>query len=197
MAWDTSNIPNLKGRVVVVTGANGGLGLESARALAGAGADVVMAARNQAKAQAAFDEIKGEVPAAHLDIVELDLGSLESIEIAANKILDSHPVVDILINNAGVMAMPERRTEDGFETQFGINHLGHWALTARLWPALLRSPAARVVTVTSTARLFGRPVDPENPHLEGNYDPWKAYGQSSWPTTTSPWDCNGNLRSEV
>lgn len=178
MAWDRSNIPDLKGKVAVVTGANGGLGLESARALAGAGAHVVMAARNQTKAQEAFDEIKAEVPSALLEIVELDLGSLQSIETAANTILGSHPVVDILMNNAGVMAMPERRTEDGFETQFGINHLGHWALTARMLPALLRSPAPRVVTVTSTAHHFGRAVDPENPHLEGTYEPWKAYGQS-------------------
>ncbi|MDH3681126.1 MAG: SDR family NAD(P)-dependent oxidoreductase, partial [Acidimicrobiia bacterium] len=89
-----------------------------------------------------------------------------------------HDVIDILLNNAGLMAMPEGRTADGFEMQLGVNHLGHWAFTAQLLPALLRADAARVVSVTSTARHMGRAVDPDNPHLEGNYDPWRAYGQS-------------------
>ena len=164
--------------MAVVTGANGGLGLESAKALAGAGAHVVMAARNQEKAQTAFDEIRSEHRDSSLEIVELDLGSLDSVRSTAETIAASHPSVDILMNNAGVMALPERRTVDGFEVQFGINHLGHWALTAKLLAPLLASPAARVVTVTSTAHHFGRPVDPDNPHLEGTYDEWRAYGQS-------------------
>lgn len=178
MSWTASDIPNLTGKIAVVTGANGGLGLETAKALAGAGAHVVMAARNQEKAREAFDQIKERHPQGSLEIVHLDLGSLESVRKAAETILASHRTVDILVNNAGVMAMPERRTVDEFEMQFGINHLGHWALTARLLPALLRAEAARVVTVTSTAHHMGRAVDPDNPHLEGAYRPWKAYGQS-------------------
>lgn len=178
MSWNTTDMPDLEGKVAVVTGANGGLGLESARALAGAGAHVVMAARNQEKASQALEIIMDGQTDASLEIVELDLGSLASIDTAANAIVSSHRVVDILINNAGLMAMPERRTEDGFETQFGVNHLGHWALTARLLPVLLRSESGRVVTVTSTAHHMGRAVDPENPHMEGNYEPWRAYGQS-------------------
>ena len=178
MAWTASDIPDLSGKVAVVTGANSGLGLESARSLAGAGARVVMAARNQDKAKAAYEDILSTHPGASLEIVELDLGSLESTRLAAESIRTRHEAIDILINNAGVMAMPEGRTVDGFERQFGINHLGHWALTAHLMPALLAADAARVVTVTSTAHHFGRAVDPDNPHLEGKYNPWKAYGQS-------------------
>ncbi len=178
MPWTTASIPDQTGRTAVVTGANGGLGLETARALAGAGAHVVMAARNQEKAAVAHDDILGSHAEASLEIVPLDLGSLASVANAAATITDRHDRVDILVNNAGVMAMPERRTEDGFEMQFGTNHLGHWALTAHLLPALLAADAARVVTVTSTAHHFGRAVDPDNPNLEGEYGPWKAYGQS-------------------
>jgi len=178
MRWSTSDIPDLTGKVVVVTGANGGLGLESAKALGGAGAHVVMAARDQQKARSAFDEIKAEHPDASLEIIELDLASLASVREAAAEVSAKHPEVDILLNNAGLMAMPERRTADGFEMQFGVNHLGHWVFTSGLLKALLAANAARVVTVTSTAHHTGRPVDPANPNLEGNYGPWKAYGQS-------------------
>lgn len=178
MTWDTSDIPDLTGKVAVVTGANGGLGLESAKDLAGAGAHVVMAARTKEKAKAAYDEILSDHPDASLEIVRLDLGSLESVRAAAAEISEKHPRIDILINNAGIMAMPERRTEDGFEMQFGVNHLGHWVFTAGLLRSLLAAPSARVVTVTSTAHHFGRAVDPDNPNMEGNYGPWKAYGQS-------------------
>ena len=178
MAWNASNIPNLDGKVAVVTGANGGLGLESAKALAGAGAHVVMAARNQEKATAARDEILAAHPEASLEIVELDLGSFESAKTAAAKISASYPKIDMLINNAGLMAMPERRTADGYEMQFGVNHLGHWLFTAGLLKSILAADAARVVTVTSTAHHAGRVVDPDNVNLDGNYSPWGAYGRA-------------------
>ena len=178
MSWTTADIPDLSGKTAVVTGANSGLGLESAKALAGAGALVVMAVRNQEKAQAAHDAIRTAHPDASLEIVELDLGSLDSVRKAGDSIRSAHPVIDILINNAGLMAMPERRTDDGFEMQFGVNHLGHWVLGNRLLPSLLAAEAARVVTVTSTAHLFGRQVNRDNPNLDGNYGAWKAYGQS-------------------
>ncbi len=178
MAYTRASIPDLTGRVTVVTGANGGLGLETAKAFAAKGAHVVMAARNQAKAEGAAAEIRAETPDASLEIVPLDLGSLASIQEAAGETLAAHPTIDILVNNAGLMAMPERRTADDFEMQFGVNHLGHWALTAQLMPALVAAESARVVTVTSTARHMGRAVDPANPHLDGRYSPWRAYGQS-------------------
>ncbi len=178
MSWNTSDIPDLTGRIAVVTGANGGLGLETARALAGAGATVVMAARSQPKAITARDEILAEHPAARLELVELDLASLASVRSAAETVLERFDTIDLLVNNAGVMALPERQTADGFEMQFGTNHLGHFALTALLLPAVLRAVEARVVTVTSTAHHMGRAVDPANPNLHGTYGPWKAYGQS-------------------
>jgi NAD(P)-dependent dehydrogenase (short-subunit alcohol dehydrogenase family) len=178
MSWTTADIPDQTGRSAVVTGANGGLGLETARALAAAGATVVMAARNHEKAKEAEAAIRGGAPDASLEIVELDLGSLASVRAAAERILADHESIDVLVNNAGVMGIPERRTADGFEMQFGVDHLGHFALTALLMPALLRADAARIVTVTSTAHHMGRAVDPGNPHLEGRYGPWRAYGQA-------------------
>jgi NAD(P)-dependent dehydrogenase (short-subunit alcohol dehydrogenase family) len=152
MTWTESDIPDLSGRTAVVTGANGGLGLQSALALAGAGAHVVLAARDPAKTTTAVARIVQRYPAASLEVVPLDLGDLSSVAAAADKVLAGHERVDILMNNAGVMAMPQRTTVDGFEMQFGVDHLGHWAFTAHLLPALLRAPSARVVTVTSTAR---------------------------------------------
>jgi NAD(P)-dependent dehydrogenase (short-subunit alcohol dehydrogenase family) len=178
MAWTERDIPDLSGRTAVVTGANGGLGLQTARALAGAGAHVVLAARDAAKTGAALARIRAGDPAASLEAVALDLGDLSSVAAAAEAVRGRHPSLDLLVDNAGVMAMPERTTVDGFELQLGVNHLGHWALTAHLLPALLRAPAARVVTVTSTARHRARPLDPSDPHLRRDYGPWSAYARS-------------------
>ena len=178
MSWTAADIPKQTGRTAVVTGANGGLGLETARALAAAGAHVVMAVRNQDKAAAAVEDIRSGAPEAALELVALDLGSQASVREAAQAIVEAHEEIDILVNNAGVMGIPERRTVDGFEMQFGVDHLGHYSLTALLMPALLRAQAARIVTVTSTAHHMGRAVDPANPHLEGKYGPWRAYGQA-------------------
>jgi NAD(P)-dependent dehydrogenase (short-subunit alcohol dehydrogenase family) len=178
VSWTRADIPDLTGKTAVVTGGNGGLGLESVRALGGVGAHVVMTARDQDKAKAGYEEIRAGQPDASIEIVELDLASLDSVRSAAAQISRGHGSVDILINNAGLMAMPERRTEDGFEMQLGVNHLGHWVLTARLMPVLLAADRARVVTVTSTAHHGGRRIDPDNPNMEGSYDPWRAYARS-------------------
>ncbi len=178
VTYTRDSVPDLTGRKTVVTGANGGLGLETAKVFAGKGAHVVMAVRNQDKAAEAVEEIRAETPDASLELVELDLGSQASVRKAAEQILAQHDRIDILVNNAGLMALPERQTADGFEMQFGVNHLGHWTFTALLMPAIIAADAARVVTVTSTAHHFGRPVDPNNPHLHGKYEPWRAYGQS-------------------
>lgn len=178
MAYTQRSVPDLTGRTAVITGANGGLGLQTAKVLAGKGAHVVMAVRNQQKAANAVEEIRAETPDVSLELVELDLGSQASVKKAAEQILAGHERIDILVNNAGLMAMPERQTEDGYEMQLGVNHLGHWTFTAALMPALLAAPAARVVTVTSTAHHMGRPLDRDNPHLRGTYDPWRAYGNS-------------------
>ena len=178
MTWSAADIPDQSGRTAVVTGANGGLGLETARELARKGAHVVMAVRNQQKAKDAVSDICASVPEASLELVALDLGSQASVREAAGLILREHAHVALLVNNAGVMGIPERKTVDGYEMQFGVDHLGHWTLTALLLPALLASPGARIVTVTSTAHHIGRAVDPANPHLEGRYRPWLAYGQA-------------------
>ncbi len=178
MSWSAKDVPDQRGRVAVVTGANGGLGLETTRELARKGAHVVMAVRNQQKAQEAVADIRASVPEAALTLVSLDLASQASVRAAAEEILREHERVDLLVNNAGVMGIPERKTVDGFEMQFGVDHLGHWTLTALLLPALARTPGARIVTVTSTAHHIGRAVDPGNPHLEGRYRPWRAYGQA-------------------
>jgi NAD(P)-dependent dehydrogenase (short-subunit alcohol dehydrogenase family) len=178
VSWSTADIPDQHGRTAVVTGANGGLGLETARRLAAKGAYVVMAVRNQKKAAAAVDEIRASAPDALLELVALDLASQASVRAAAGQIMGAHTSIDLLINNAGVMGIPEAKTADGFEMQFGVDHLGHWSLTALLLPALLRTPGARIVTVTSTAHHMGRAVNPANPHLQGRYRPWRAYGQA-------------------
>jgi NAD(P)-dependent dehydrogenase (short-subunit alcohol dehydrogenase family) len=178
MGWSAADIPGQHGRTAVVTGANGGLGLETARQLAAKGAHVVMAVRNQGKAAAAAGEIRTSVPGASLELVTLDLASQASVRAAAGRIIAAHKSIDLLINNAGVMGIPEGKTVDGFEMQFGVDHLGHWSLTALLLPALLRTPGARIVTVTSTAHHMGRAVNRANPHLQSRYRPWRAYGQA-------------------
>jgi NAD(P)-dependent dehydrogenase (short-subunit alcohol dehydrogenase family) len=178
MAWTEKDIPDLSGRTAVVTGANGGLGFQTALALAGAGAHVVLAARDPAKTTAAEARLRERYPAASLEVVPLDLGDLSVVAAAAQNILAGHERVDLLVNNAGVMAMPQRTTADGFEMQLGVDHLGHWAFTAHLLPALLRAPSARVVTVTSTARFMGRPLKPADPHMRRRYRAWGSYAQA-------------------
>lgn len=176
-SWSESDVPDQSGRVAVVTGGNGGLGLETVRTLAAKGAHVVMAARNLEKATAASNEITSANPDATIEVVPLDLADLSSVAAAAT-VIAAHERVDLLVNNAGIMGVPERRTEQGIELQFGTNHVGHFALTAALMPLLLAAPAARVVTVTSVARHTGRPVRTSGALDAGRYDPWGSYGRS-------------------
>ena len=178
MFWSTNDIPDLHGTVAVITGANGGLGLASASALAGKGAHVVMAARDQDKAVRARDQILAVHPDASLEIVELDLGSLASVERAATAIAAAHDRIDILMCNAGVMAMPQGTTEDGFDTQMGINVLGHWALLSHLLPLVVATDDARVVTLSSTAQHTGKAIDPDDPHMRNRFSEWGMYGQT-------------------
>jgi NAD(P)-dependent dehydrogenase (short-subunit alcohol dehydrogenase family) len=178
MGWSTADIPDQTGRVAVVTGANRGLGFETARALAARGALVVLAVRDQTRGSDARGAIARQIPTASLELVPLDLASLPSVRDAAATILAAHPVVDLLVNNAGVFGIPRRTTADGFEAQFGVNHLGHFALTALLMPALLRSAAARVVSVTSGFRWLAATVDPTDVALTRHYNPWRAYGRA-------------------
>jgi len=178
VTWTSDDIPDLTGYVAVVTGANGGLGFETARQLATSGAHVVMAARSPERANAARDVILATTPTARLEIITLDLASLASVEHAAAAILAAHPSLDILVNNAGVMAVPYDTSADGIELQLAVNHLGHFALTARLLPALIRSGRGRVVNVSSTGRFLGTTIGDEDLANPGRYDPWLSYGRA-------------------
>jgi protochlorophyllide reductase len=176
MPWTTAEIPDQTGRIALITGANSGLGLESARALAGHGATVVLACRSRRKGEVARDAL---LPAATggLEVLELNLADLASVRAGARWLADQYGRLDILLNNAGVMGTPRRLTHDGFELQFGTNHLGHFALTKALLPLLEERPGARVVTVTSGAQYFGR-IAFDDLQGEARYDRWAAYGQS-------------------
>jgi NAD(P)-dependent dehydrogenase (short-subunit alcohol dehydrogenase family) len=175
--WTAADIPDQTGRTAVVTGANSGLGLAAARALAGAGAEVVLACRNLEKGEEALATIRTEVSAASVDLRELDLSSLDSVRVFAERFRTDYEGLDLLINNAGVMAPPRRETADGFELQFGTNHLGHFALTGSLLGEMQGREDARVVTVSSTAHKFGR-ISFDNLGGERHYFRWRAYGQS-------------------
>jgi len=177
MAWSIRDIPDLSGRVFVVTGSNSGIGLEAADALAGAGAHVIMACRSAGKAKDAEARIRSHHPRAKIDVRSLDLSSLASIRAFADAITQEHPTIDVLVNNAGIMAIPRALTADGFEMQFGTNHLGHFALTGLLLPALARAKSARVVTVSSTVHRMGT-LRFDDLMGERAYDKWSAYCQS-------------------
>lgn len=178
MGWNTTDIPDQRGKIAIVTGANSGLGREASRELARKGATVVMAVRHLEKGQRALDGIEAKIPAAKLELGQLDLGSLASVHAFVDKITAEHPVIDILLNNAGIMAAPPSETVDGFESQVGINHFGHFVLTEGLMAALQQAPVGRVVTLTSTARMRGRPLSEEQARLSSHYDAWQAYADS-------------------
>lgn len=202
MGWDLSDLPDQRGRTAIVTGANRGLGYIVARELAGAGARVVLACRDTDSGETAAATIRGAASGADVGVMRLDLADLSSVRAFAreyrrgNTGSSAEPGgsaedaaedaaqdatedarLDLLVNNGGVMAVPYRTTADGFELQFGINHLGHFALTGLLLPALLSRPAPRVVTVTSSLHRIGR-IDFADVHAQRGYRKWRAYGQS-------------------
>jgi NAD(P)-dependent dehydrogenase (short-subunit alcohol dehydrogenase family) len=177
MPWTTADIPSQIGHTALITGANGGLGLRTAEALAAAGAEVIMACRNQAKAELALLSVASLATSAPPRIVTLDLADLGSVRRCADEVVGSVDKIDILVNNAGVMAIPDLRTADGFEMQFGTNHLGHFALTGLLLPALQRAPQPRVVTVSSIAH-WGGTMRWTDLQWERRYSRSRAYAQS-------------------
>jgi NAD(P)-dependent dehydrogenase (short-subunit alcohol dehydrogenase family) len=176
--WDVENIPEQAGRVVVVTGANSGLGLVIARELARRGALVVLACRNMEKGRAAHAEVAAVASGPEPELEELDLASLESVRDFAGRFEAKHDGLDLLINNAGVMASPRRLTEDGFELHLGTNHLGHFVLTRLLLPLMEGREDARVVTVSSNAHKTVRRIAFDNLNGDRRYFRWNAYGQS-------------------
>ena len=171
--WTTANIPDQSGRTVVITGANTGLGFETAKALADRGAHVVLAVRNLDKGKAAAGQLDGDV-----SLQELDLGSLESVRDAAAALRSRYDTIDLLINNAGVMYPPKGTTADGFELQFGTNHLGHFAFTGLLLDRLLPMPGSRIVTVSSVGHRIRAAIHFDDLQWERGYSRIAAYGQS-------------------
>jgi hypothetical protein len=176
--WTVDEMPDCSGKTVVVTGANSGLGLEASRAFAGKGAHVVLACRSTDRGDDARQEILDDHPDASLEVRELDLADLASVRSFADEFTDDYDDLHVLCNNAGVMATPYRTTADGFELQFGVNHLGHFALTGQLLETIVDTPGERrIVTTSSGAHRMGD-VDFDDLHHQRSYSKWEAYGQS-------------------
>ncbi|MBX7454737.1 SDR family NAD(P)-dependent oxidoreductase [Mycolicibacterium sp. 3033] len=176
--WTEADIPDQTGRTAVITGANTGLGFETAKALAAKGATVIVAVRNTDKGKDAVRRIRQTAPEATVALQELDLSSLTSVRAAADRLTSDHAAIDLLINNAGVMYTPRQKTADGFELQFGTNHLGHFALTGLLLDHITAAPAGRIVTVSSIGHRIRASIHFDDLQLEHNYNRVVAYGQS-------------------
>ena len=187
-------MPPQHARTAVVTGSNCGIGFHAAAHLARSGAHVILACRNEAKAHAARDRIRGECPTASVAVSLLDLTDLSSIRAFAHRTRTDHPTIELLINNAGVMIPPYSTTADGFELQFGTNHLGHFALTGLLLPTLMKAKDGRVVTVASNAHRFGR-INFSDPNHRRRYIRWEAYGQSKLANLLFAFELNRRLGS--
>ena len=177
--WTTDNVPDLKGKVIIVTGANGGLGFEAAKEFSRKGAQTILACRSVDKGEVALARIQSEIPGAQAEIIKLDLISQTSIHKFANEIKAKYDHLDVLVNNAGISFVPYSKTEDGFESQLAINHLGHFALTGLLLGVILKTPGSRVVNISSVAHRFGS-MDLDNLMFENgkDYSPARAYGRS-------------------
>ena len=179
--WTADDVPRVDDDVIVVTGANSGLGLAATELFAARGATVVMACRSTDRGQQAADEVRETTDDGELDVRECDLADLDTVAAFAEGVRETYPEIDVLCNNAGVMAIPRSETTDGFETQLGVNHMGHFALTGQLLPALVaagsRSEPARIVTQSSGAHEMGE-MDFDDLHWEESYSKWEAYGRS-------------------
>ena len=177
--WTTENIPDLTGKVIIITGANSGIGYEAAKEFARKGAQITLASRNLDKAQSALNQIQSDIPEINAEILKLDLASLKSVHEFMETFKTKYDRLDVLLNNAGIMMVPYGKTSDGFERQFGTNHLGHFALTGLLIDLLLKTPGARVVNISSNAHHFDE-MDFSNLMYENGegYSAQKAYGRS-------------------
>lgn len=177
--WNIEKMPDLTGKIIIVTGANSGLGYESVKAFASKGAEVILAARSMEKGEGAKNKIRKEVSDANIQVMQLDLGDLDSVRAFADTVKKKYNKLDVLLNNAGIMMTPYFKTKDGFEGQFGTNHLGHFALTGLLIDLLLKTPGSKIVNVSSGAHKNGV-MDFDNLQFENGkgYSPMKAYGRS-------------------
>jgi NAD(P)-dependent dehydrogenase (short-subunit alcohol dehydrogenase family) len=175
--WTAQDMPDQTGKTAVVTGANSGLGYETVRGLARRNAQIIMACRSMERGQAALEAVQAEFPQANVGLMALDLSDLSSVRSFADAFCQKYDRLDLLVNNAGVMALPYQKTADGFEMQFGTNHLGHFALTGLLLDPILNAPTARVVTVSSGLHRSGE-MDFDDLNWEKSYNKWGAYGRS-------------------
>lgn len=175
--WKGDDVPDQSGRTILITGGNSGIGFEAARMLLAANADVVLGCRNPEKAQKAVEQLQAGSKGGSVSSVAIDLADLSSVRAFTDRWQAGGHKLDVLINNAGVMALPRCETKDGFEMQFGTNHLGHFALTLQLLPILMEADEPRVVNVSSMAHSFGK-MDFDNLNAEKSYSKWGAYGQS-------------------
>jgi NAD(P)-dependent dehydrogenase (short-subunit alcohol dehydrogenase family) len=194
--WSESDIVDQTGRTALVTGSNTGLGLDTARALAEHGARVVLACRNQTKGEAAAMRIRSTAPNADVVVVPLDLADLASVRAMATAVLADESRLDLLINNAGVMALPRQETADGFEMQFGTNHLGHFALTMLLLPRLIATPGSRVVTVSSMGHRMGR-MNFDDLQGTKSYHRWLQYGMTKLSNLLFTYELQRRLQAAV
>jgi len=176
--WNLETSPSLSGKVIIVTGGNTGLGYEAARVFATKGALVILACRSLERAEMAKKKIIAAAPDAQVAIMKLDLGSLSSIDAFAKDFKNKFTRLDTLLNNAGIMTIPYQKTEDGFEKQNGVNHLGHFALTARLFELLIKTPSSRIVNVSSNAHRFGKMDFANYLYEHGKYSKLGSYGRS-------------------
>ena len=192
--WTKENMPDLTGKVVIVTGANSGLGLASTKAFAAKGATVIMACRNMSKAEKAKAEVLAGTPNANLDLMPLDNASLASVKAFSDAFKAKYDRLDILLNNAGVMAIPRTETEDGFEMQLGVNHLAHFALTGYLLDVIISTPGARIHSTSSSAAFNGQ-INFDDLMGKENYGRWTAYSQSKLTNAVFATELNRRLKA--
>ena len=194
--WTAEDVPDQSGRTAVITGANSGIGLEAARVLAGQGASVVLACRNPEKAALAQADIHASHPQASTTVTEIDVSSLDSVKAGAETLREENDRLDLLINNAGIMAVPEQRSVDGFELQLATNHLGHFALTGLLLDRLRATDGSRVICISSQAHRFGS-MDFDDLNWERRYTSWGAYGRSKLANLLFIYELERRLRRSV
>lgn len=194
--FTAADIPDLNGRTFFVTGANTGIGFEAARAFAERGARVLLGCRDPGRGRAAMERLRAQVPSASVDLVDLDLGDLASVRAAAD-VVRSEPRLDVLVNNAGIMWNPKTLTKDGFESQFGVNHLGHFALTGLLLDKLREIPRSRVVTISSAGHRFGNgDLFWDDLHAEKTYNPATRYFASKLANLLFTYELDRRLRAQ-
>ena len=193
--WTEKDIPDLREKVIVVTGANTGLGFENTKQFSKHGANVIMACRNLEKSHQSLEKIQNKIPDAKVEILKLDLASLESINQFSDNFKQKYDRLDILLNNAGIMMVPYKKTLDGFESQVGTNHLGHFALTAQLFDLLKNIKGSRIINVSSTAHLRGE-MDWDDFLFEKSYSRIKAYGRSKLANLLFTYEMDRRLKAK-